>query len=83
MFSGVYWNQLVCPPVRVSIRVSVCVQTTSFCQSADGGIKTYLATALVLFVFHSPFCSSERTSEEQVVCCYRESEELGSTVMYR
>ena len=43
MFSGVYWNQTVCP----SIRVSVCVQNTSFCQSAGGGIKSHLVTSLL------------------------------------
>ena len=43
MFSGVYWNQLVC----LSICVSVCVQNTSFYQSAGGGMKSHLATALV------------------------------------
>ena len=47
MFSGVYWNQPVCP----SIRVSVCVQNISFCQSAGRGIKSYLVTALVLALF--------------------------------
>ena len=31
MFSGVYWNQPVCP----SVSVSVCVLNTCFCQSAD------------------------------------------------
>ena len=41
--SGVYWNQLVC----LSICVSVCVQNTSFYQSAGGGMKSHLATALV------------------------------------
>ena len=34
MFSVVYWNQ----HVRPSIRVSVCVQNTSFCQSAGRDI---------------------------------------------
>ena len=37
MFSVVYWNQHVCP----SIRVSVCVQNTSFCQSAGRGINPF------------------------------------------
>ena len=44
MFSGVYWNQRVSTSVHVS---SVCVQNTSFCQSAGGGIKLQLVTALV------------------------------------
>ena len=43
MFSGVYWNQAV----RQSVQVSVCVQNTSFCQSAGGVIKSHLVTALV------------------------------------
>ena len=29
--------------------VSVCVQNTNFCQSAGGGIKSHLMTALVGF----------------------------------
>ena len=49
MFSGVYWNQPVCPSVYVSARVSVCVQNTTFCQSAGRGIKSHLVTALILF----------------------------------
>ena len=36
MFLGVYWNQPVCP----SVGVSVCVQNTSFCQSAGRGINS-------------------------------------------
>ena len=43
LFSGVYWNQPVCSPVCGS----VCVQNTSFCQSAGGSIKSHLVTALV------------------------------------
>ena len=43
MFSGVYWSRPVCP----SICVSICVQNTSFCQSAGGGIKSHLLTAQV------------------------------------
>ena len=35
MFLGVHWNQLVWP----SIHVSVCIQNTSFYQSAEGGIN--------------------------------------------
>ena len=29
MFSGVYWNQPVCPSVRVAVQVSICVQNNS------------------------------------------------------
>ena len=32
-----------------SIHASVCIQNTSFYQSADGGIKSHLVTALVNF----------------------------------
>ena len=47
-FWRVYWNQPVSLSVRsVLIRLSICVQDTSFCQSAGGSIKSYLATALV------------------------------------
>ena len=49
MLSGVYWNHPVCP----SIRVSVFVQNTSFCQSAAVDIKSYLVAALVVVLFHS------------------------------
>ena len=31
----------------LSVHVSVCVQNTSFCQRAGGGIKSHLVTALV------------------------------------
>ena len=48
MFLGVYWNQPVCPSVRPCVCVSVCVQNTRFCQSAGGGIKSHLVTALIL-----------------------------------
>ena len=46
MFLGVYWNHPVCP--------SVCVQNTSFCQRAGGGINLHLATvtALVSAIFN-------------------------------
>ena len=37
------WNQ----PVPVSICGSVCLQNNSFCQSAGGGIKLHLVTAVV------------------------------------
>ena len=50
MFSGVYWNQPVCPSVCASVRVSVCVQNTTFCQSAGGGTKSHSVTVLVNFV---------------------------------
>ena len=56
MFSGVYWNQPVCPSVCVSVRVSVCVQNTSFCQTAGGGIKPHLVTALVFFFVSNFLC---------------------------
>ena len=47
MFSGVCWNQPVCP----SVSVSVCVQNTSFCQSAGGGIKSNLVTVYFTWLF--------------------------------
>ena len=34
-------------PVHVSVRVSIFVQKTGFCQSTGRGIKSYLATVLV------------------------------------
>ena len=43
MFLGIYWNQLV----SRSVSVSVCLQISSFCQSAGGEIKSHLVTALV------------------------------------
>ena len=45
MFSGVYWNQPVCP--SVCVHMSVCAWNTSFCQRAGGGLKSYLVPALV------------------------------------
>ena len=47
MFSGVYWNKPVCPSVCPSVGVFVCVQNTTFCQIACGGIKSHSVTALV------------------------------------
>ena len=47
MFLGAYWNQPVCRSVCPCVYVSVCVQDTSFCQRAGGGIMTHLVTALV------------------------------------
>ena len=49
MFSGVYFNHPLCPSILMSIRVSICVQNTSFCKSAGRGIKSHLVTALVHF----------------------------------
>ena len=40
-----------CLSIHVSVCQSVCVQNTSVCQSAGGGIKSHLVTALVV----SPF----------------------------
>ena len=37
-----------CLSVCLSVRVSGCVRNISFCQSAGGGIKSHLVTALVL-----------------------------------
>ena len=34
--------------ISLSVCVSVCVQNTSFCQSAAGYIKSHLVTAVVL-----------------------------------
>ena len=57
MFSGVYWNQPVCPSVCPSVRVlfcvSVCVQNTTFCQSAGGGIKSF-SDSSSLILNHKP-----------------------------
>ena len=48
MFSGVQWNHSVCLPVRVSF----CVQNTSFCESVGEGIKLHSVIALVsLYIF--------------------------------
>ena len=55
---NVFWVKVesaclsVCPSVHLcpSILVSVCVQNTSFCQSAGGDIKSHLLTALILKV---------------------------------
>ena len=71
MLSGVYWNQPVCPPVRVS----VSVQNTRFCQSAGEGIKSHSVRVLVLFTFSVNFvfckCVNFGTVENFVVW-YRE-----------
>ena len=40
MFSWVFWNHPDCLSVCVSVRVSVYVQNTSFCQSAGRGINS-------------------------------------------
>ena len=47
MFSGVFWNQPVRPCVRLCVHVSVCVQNTTFCKNAGGGIKSHSMTAVV------------------------------------
>ena len=52
MFSGLYCNQPVCPPVCLCIGPSVCpfvhlCTKYSFCQSAGGDITSHLVTALV------------------------------------
>ena len=44
-FLVVYWNQLVC----LCVHVSVYVRNTSFCQSCGEGIKSHSVTALVVF----------------------------------
>ena len=48
---GVRWNQPVslsmCLCVFVSVHVFVCVQDTSFCESADRGNKSHLVMVLV------------------------------------
>ena len=41
MFLGVSWNQ------SVRLCLSVCLQNTSFCQSASDDIKLHLVTAPV------------------------------------
>ena len=50
MSSGVYWNQPVCPSMCQSVRL--CTKNTSFCQSAGGGIKSQLVTAVVSATFN-------------------------------
>ena len=40
-----------CLSIHVSVCQSVCVQNTSVCQSAGGGIKSHLVTALGFFFF--------------------------------
>ena len=59
MCSGVYWNQPVCSSVYVSVRVAVCVQNTCFCQSASGGIKSHVVTALVNHVLNTGSCNAQ------------------------
>ena len=34
----------------LSVYVSICVQNTNFCQSAGGGSKSHLVTAIVVIV---------------------------------
>ena len=41
----------------LSMCLSVCVQNTSVCQSASGGIKSHLVTALVFSEFKIPLKS--------------------------
>ena len=58
MFSGVWWNQPVCPFVRVSF-----VQDNSLSQSSGGGIKSHLVAALVPLAdqaFHSKLSTQSR-----------------------
>ena len=38
--------------VCLSVCLSVCVQNTSVCQSASGGIKSHLVTALIFSKFY-------------------------------
>ena len=49
IFSGLYWNQPVCLSVCLSIRVSICVQNTTFCHSTGGAIKSDSVTPSVYF----------------------------------
>ena len=61
VFGGIL--ESACLSVCLSVHVSVCVQNTRFCQSAGGGIKSHLVTALVFLVlillqyifFNQPF----------------------------
>ena len=46
MFLGVYWNQLACLSIHVSVCLSLYKKTSS-CESAGGVIKSHLVTALV------------------------------------
>ena len=48
MFSEVDQNQPVCLSVFLCVHVSICVQNTSFCEGAGGGIKSRLAAALAV-----------------------------------
>ena len=57
--SGVNWNQLVCRSLcPCAPGQSVCVQNTSVCQSAGGGIKSHLVTALVSKCFQK-ICTAD------------------------
>ena len=47
MFFGAYRNQPVHRSVCPDVHISVCVQNASFCQSAGGGIKSHIVTALL------------------------------------
>ena len=46
-----YVLESACLSVRPFVHVSVCVQKTSFCQSGGVGIKSYLVTAVVFFLY--------------------------------
>ena len=45
MFYGVSWNQPICR----SVRVFVCVQDITCCESASVGIKSHLVIAQVFY----------------------------------
>ena len=54
--------------VRLCVRVSVCVQNTTFCQSAGGDIKPPSVTALVflsLSTFFLSFISDQKMLSRQ------------------
>ena len=65
MFSGVYWNQSVCPSICVS--VSVCVQNT---VRASGAIKLHLVTAVV-----RSMVMQQRDSRKALLCPRKGSQE--------
>ena len=54
-----------CLSIHVSVCQSICVQNTSVCQSAGGGIKSHLMTALV-FLQQSIFLQHPLLFEKQI-----------------
>ena len=70
MFSGLYWNQLflsVHVSVCTCVSICLCVRVQNISQSAGGGIRPHLVTALVLYMQNiKPLglsCNSQGPSE--------------------